>query len=70
MMGLTRRLSRGGAVVMRLAFLVDQPHQRCGALGRAGWTTLGSHRLGGERMRALWDAEAFASMRQLFAALV
>jgi hypothetical protein len=48
---------------------VDQTQQRCGALFQAVWAKLGSKRLLWERMRALFDAYACASMRQLFEAL-
>ena len=41
------------ALLMLLAFWVDQTQQRCGALFQAVWTTLGSKRLLWERMRAL-----------------
>jgi len=44
------------AVLMRLAFLVDQTQQRCCALLRAVWEKLGSNRLLWERMRALFFA--------------
>lgn len=44
------------AVLMMLAFLVDQTQQRCCALLRAVWETLGSKRLLWERMRALFCA--------------
>jgi hypothetical protein len=42
------------ALLMMLAFVVDQTQQRCGALWQAVWTTLGSQRLLWERMRALF----------------
>jgi hypothetical protein len=57
------------AMVMRLAFLVDQTQQLCCALFQAVWAKLGSKRLLWERMRALFDDYALASMRQLFEAL-
>lgn len=44
------------AVLMRLAFLVDQTQQLCCALFRAVWEKLGSKRLLWERMRALFFA--------------
>ena len=43
------------AMLMMLAFLVDQTQQLCCAVFRAVWTTLGSKRLLWERMRALFD---------------
>jgi hypothetical protein len=57
------------AMLMMLAFLVDQAQQLCCALFRAVWTKMGSKRLLWERMRALFYDYAFASMRQLFEAL-
>ena len=64
-----QQLSVVFALLMMLAFLVDQVQQRCCALFRAVWTKLGSKRLLWERMRALFYDYAFASMRQLFEAL-
>jgi hypothetical protein len=58
------------ATIMMLAFLVDQTQQLCCALFRAVWAKLGSKRLLWERMRALFYDSAFASMRQLCAALL
>ena len=57
------------AMLMMLAFLVDQTQQLCCALFQAVWAKLGSKRLLWERMRALFDDYALASMRQLFEAL-
>src|ERR1700730_14018945 len=57
------------ALVMMLAFLVDQTQQRCCALFQAVWDKLGSKRLLWERMRALFYVYALASMRQLLVAL-
>jgi hypothetical protein len=57
------------AMVMMLAFLVDQAQQLCCALCRAVWTKLGSKRLLWERMRALFYDYALESMRQLLEAL-
>jgi hypothetical protein len=57
------------ATLMMLAFLVDQTQQRCCALFRAVWTTLGSKRLLWERMRALFYRYALVSMRPWFEAL-
>src|SRR5215831_6557568 len=56
-------------MLMMLAFLVDQTQQLCCALFQAVWAKLGSKRLWGERMRALFYTYALASMRQLFEAL-
>jgi hypothetical protein len=58
------------AMLMMLAFLVDQAQQLCCALFQAVWAKLGSKRLLWERMRALFYAYASASMRQLFEALL
>ena len=58
------------ASLMMLAFLVDQTQQLCCALCRAVWAKLGSQRMLWERMRALFYDYAFASMRQLFEALL
>jgi hypothetical protein len=58
------------AMLMMLAFLVDQTQQLCCALFQAVWAQLGSKRLLWERMRALFYAYALASMRQLFEALL
>lgn len=58
------------ALLMMLAFLVDQAQQLCCALFQAVWAKLGSKRRLWERMRALLYDYAFASMRQLFEALL
>jgi hypothetical protein len=65
----TQNLSVVFALLMMLAFLVDQAQQLCCPLFRAVWAKLGSKRLLWERMRALFYDYAFASMRQLFATL-
>jgi hypothetical protein len=57
------------AVLMMLAFLVDQVQQLCCPLFQAVWAKLGSKRQLWERMRALFYDYALASMRQLFEAL-
>ena len=66
----TKHLSAVFATIMMLAFLVDQVQQRCCALFRAVWRTLGSKRLLWERMRALFYTYRLDSMRELFAALL
>jgi len=66
----TKNLSVVFAMVMMLAFLVDQTQQLCCALFQAVWAKLGSKRLLWERMRALFYAYALASMRQLLEALL
>jgi hypothetical protein len=58
------------AMLMMLAFLVDQAQQLCCALFQAVWAKLGSKRLLWERMRALFYTYTLASMRQLFEALL
>ena len=57
------------AMLMMLAFLVDQAQQLCCALFQAVWTKLGSKRLLWERMRALFYTYQLDSMRALFEAL-
>ena len=66
----TKNLSIVFAMLMTLAFLVDQTQQLCCALFQAVWAKLGSKRMLWERMRALFYDYAFASMRQLFEALL
>jgi hypothetical protein len=51
------------ALVMMLAFVVDQTQQRCCALCQAVWAKLGSTRRRWERRRALCYDDALASMR-------
>jgi hypothetical protein len=58
------------AMLMMLAFLVDQAQQLCCALFQAVWAKLGSKRMLWERLRALFYDYAFASMCQLFEALL
>src|ERR687885_24815 len=57
------------AVLMMLAFLVDQVQQLCCPLFQAVWAKLGSKRRLWERMKALFYDYALESMRHLFAAL-
>jgi hypothetical protein len=57
------------AMLMMLAFLVNQTQQLWCALLQAVWAKLGSKRLRWERMRALCYAYALESMRQLLEAL-
>jgi hypothetical protein len=57
------------AMLMMLAFLVDQTQQLCCALFRAVWTKFGSKRLLWERMRALFYDYRLHSMRELLEAL-
>ena len=58
------------AMLMMLAFLVDQTQQRCCALFQAVWTKLGSKRMLWERIRALFYDYALESMRELLEALL
>jgi hypothetical protein len=58
------------AMLMLLAFLVDQTQQLCCALFQAVWAKLGSKRLLWERMRALFYDYALQSMRQLLETLL
>ena len=64
-----KHLSVVFAMLMMLAFLVDQTQQLCCALFRAVWAKLGSKRLLWERMRALFYDYRLDSMRELLAAL-
>jgi hypothetical protein len=58
------------AVLMMLAFLVDQTQQLCCPLFQAAWAKWGSKRLLWEKMRALFYDYALESMRHLFEALL
>ncbi len=58
------------AVLMMLAFLVDQVQQLCCPLFQAVWAKLGSKRRLWERMRALFYDYALDSMQHLFEALL
>jgi hypothetical protein len=58
------------ALLMMLAFLVDQVQQMCCPLFQAVWAKLGSKRRLWEKMRALFYDYALESMRQLFEALL
>ena len=57
------------AMLMMLAFLVDQAQQLCCGLFQAVWGKLGSKRRLWERIRALFFDDALESMRQLLEAL-
>jgi hypothetical protein len=65
----TKNLSVMFAMVMMLAFLVDQTQQLCCALFQAVWVKLGSKRLFWERMRSLFYAYRLESMWELLEAL-
>src|SRR5712691_5937987 len=64
-----KNLSVVFAMLMMLAFLVDQTQQLCCALFQAVWAKLGSKRLLWERMRSLFYTYELESMRQLLEAL-
>lgn len=57
------------ALLMMLAFLVDQTQQLCCALFRAVWAKLGSKRLLWKRLRSLFYDYTLESMWELFEAL-
>lgn len=57
------------AVLMMVAFLVDQVQQLCCPLFQAVWAKLGSKRRLWEKVRALFYAYALTSMRHLFETL-
>jgi hypothetical protein len=57
------------AVLMMLAFFVDQVQQLCCPLFQAAWAKWGSKRLLWEKMRALFYHYALTSMQQLVEAL-
>lgn len=57
------------AMLMMLAFLVDQVQQLCCPLFQAAWAKWGSKRLLWEKMRALFYDYALESIEQLFKAL-
>lgn len=58
------------ALLMMLAFLVDQVQQLCCPLFQAVWAKMGSKRRLWEKMRALFYDYALESMQQLFEALL
>jgi hypothetical protein len=66
----THNLSVVFAMLMMLAFLVDQTQQWCCALFQAVWAKLGSKRLLWERMRSLFYTYRLDSMRELLEALL
>ena len=57
------------AVLMMLAFLVDQTQQLCCPLFRAVWKKLGSKRMLWERMRSFFGEYIVSSMREILEAL-
>lgn len=58
------------ALLMMLAFLVDQVQQLASPLFRAVWQKFGTKRLMWDRMRCAFTSFAFDSMRELFEALL
>ena len=58
------------ALLMMLAFLVDQTQQRCCPLFQAAWSKLGTKRHLWEEIRNLFRAFLFASMTAILEALV
>jgi len=58
------------ALLMMLAFLVDQVQQRCCALFRAVWTKLGSKRALWEQLRSHFYHFTFQSMAHLYAVIL
>lgn len=65
-----KHLSAVFALLMMLAFLVDQVQQLCCTLFRAVWNKLGSKRRLWDEMRHLFHAFLFASMQELYEALL
>jgi hypothetical protein len=57
------------ALLMMLAFLVDQVQQLCDPLFRAAWQKFGSKRLLWERLRSLFHEYRLHSLRELYEAL-
>ena len=65
-----KNLSLVFAMLMMLAFLVDQTQQLSCKLFRAVWTKLASKRALWERMRSLFKEFAFESMQMLYEAIL
>lgn len=65
-----KNLSVVFALLMMLAFLVDQVQQLCDPLFRAAWEKAGSKRQLWENMRTMFRAFVLASLRTLYEALV
>ena len=57
------------AMLMMLAFLVDQTQQLCCPLFRAVWKKLGSKKMLWERMRSFFREHIVCSMREILEAL-
>lgn len=65
-----KNLSVNLALLMMLAFLVDQVMQLCDPLFRAAWQKLGSKRLLWERLRGLFYDYQLCSLREVYEALL
>lgn len=65
-----KNLSVVFALLMMLAFLVDQTQQLCDPLFQAVWEQLGSKRLLWDRIRSLFHDFLFESMRELYEAIL
>jgi hypothetical protein len=65
-----KNLSVVFALLMMLAFLIEQVQQLCSSLFRQVWQKFGTKRLMWDRMRCLFHVIVFASMRELFEALL
>ena len=65
-----QNLSVNLALLMMLAFLVDQVLQRCSRLFRAAWNELGSKRLLWEEMRSIFYHFSIRSMSELYEAIL
>jgi hypothetical protein len=65
-----KNLSLVFAMLMMLAFLVDQTQQLCCKLFGAVWTKLRSKRALWERMRSLFKNFEFESMQMLYQAIL
>ena len=65
-----KNLSLNFAMLMMLAFLVDQTQQLSCKLFRAVWEKEGSKRALWENMRALFNQFLFSSMQMLFEAML
>jgi hypothetical protein len=65
-----KHLSVVFALLMMLAFLVDQTQQLCDALFRRAWDKLGSKRMLWEQLREVFHAFALESMQELLTVLL
>ena len=65
-----KHLSVVFALLMMLAFLVDQTQQLCDELFRRAWDKLGSKRMLWEQLREVFHAFALGSMQELLTVLL